>query len=424
MSTERAPANDRAGLPAVANDLGPVLQLPNHLAAHLPTLPTSMQFQLDPHGFQQIQRMAVEMSKARGIVPDHLVGSPSTCFAIIMNCIDWKLPIYRVAQATFPLPGNRVGYMGSLVQSIIELSGALDGEPERIYFGDWTKIVGKFDKRKNNDGKEYCFPTWTAQEVMKEGLGIAIRAKIRGESKPRIWPGENEPFFLAQAFPLFSTMWATDPKTQLGYLGMRRFASLAVPHLLMGATFDVDPMAPVSVEPTPQLPAAEAAPKDTNGAEKLRTFVKTRTATEAKPTIVDDKPASTEEKPATAPTPETSPEAPAAASEPTSTGADVGASPPTGPVGAGGDEEVDEPAPPAREQFYIVNLPGKDPRKFKSVASALKVVEFGAKEAAEAGKDAGWLVEFKQRNGALLTVAPGAMDTATSAFNAAIKPGE
>jgi len=85
--------------------------------------------------------------------------------------------------------------------------------------------------------------TWGRKDA--EGLGVIVRAQVIGEKEPREWR-----FDLIQAFPLNSTLWATDPKTQICYTAVRRFGSVAAPGLFMGVPFDrSDDMEPVHLGP-------------------------------------------------------------------------------------------------------------------------------------------------------------------------------
>lgn len=201
-------------------------------------LPPSLQILLDEGLYNRIKQLAGVMAKAEGFTPKHLLGKPEACFTIINLALDWKRNPHFVAENTYQTPGGSIGFRGNLVQSILEGSGRFIGSPDIEYFGDWKKVVGKFELKTSQRGNEYVAPTWTAADAL--GLGIIIRWQVRGEKKPRVWPGENDPFYLTQCYPLNSPLWATDPKTQIAYLGIRRFANLAAPGILGAASFDYD----------------------------------------------------------------------------------------------------------------------------------------------------------------------------------------
>lgn len=139
--------------------------------------------------------------------------------AVVTRALTWRLDPFAVAQSTYqPAQGAKVGFEGKLVQAILENSGRLEGGVAFEHFGDWTRITGKFEKKKSDKGRDYAVPAWAPKD--EEGLGVIVRAKLRGEDKPREFQ-----FLLVQAFPRNSTLWALDPKTQICYLAVRRFAS-------------------------------------------------------------------------------------------------------------------------------------------------------------------------------------------------------
>ena len=118
-----------------------------------------------------------------------------------------------------------------------------------------TKVAGRYEVRKGSTGKDYAARTWDRKDV--GGLGVIVRATVKGESKPR----ELE-FKLDDAFPLNSTLWATSPKRQICYTAVRAFANTVVPALFMGVPFDkedeadTDPAASArDVSPPPRVAA-------------------------------------------------------------------------------------------------------------------------------------------------------------------------
>ncbi|EAQ6132377.1 recombinase RecT, partial [Salmonella enterica] len=61
------------------------------------------------------------------------------------------------------------------------------------------------------------------------GIGIIIRATLKGEDKPR-----ELNLLLAQARTRNSTLWADDPRQQLAYLAVKRWARLYCPDVILG----------------------------------------------------------------------------------------------------------------------------------------------------------------------------------------------
>lgn len=199
-------------------------------------LPPSLQILLNDGLYDRVKQLAGVMSKAVGFTPGHLLSKPEACFAVINMSLDWKLSPHFVARHTYQTPGGAIGYDGALVQAILERSGQFIGAPQIEYRGDWSSLTGKFKIVEGTRGGKFPVPTWTSQDAT--GLGIIVRWRVRGEDEARAWPGENEPFWLTQCFPLNSPLWATDPKTQIAYLGIRRFANIAAPGILGAASFD------------------------------------------------------------------------------------------------------------------------------------------------------------------------------------------
>ena len=194
----------------------------------------AMAIWIDQPLLDRAKNIALYLSKAEGFVPPHLLGKTESCFAVVERALAWNLSPFAVANCCYQTPNGRVGFEGKLCQAAIENSGKLEGGVKFIHIGDWTKVAGKFEIRTSTkSGREYAVPTWSRDEAREWGLGVIVSAKLKGEEEPRTWE-----LNLAQCFPLNSTLWATDPKTQICYTAVRRFASLAMPGLFMGMDFD------------------------------------------------------------------------------------------------------------------------------------------------------------------------------------------
>lgn len=238
MSTAPALATDEAGLPAMpsVSDL-----------AKSPNMALAIWF--NDALFERVKTIATYISRAEGFTPGHLIGKPEACFAVVTRALTWRLDPFAVAQCTYqPAQGAKVGYEGKLVQAILENSGHLEGGVTYEHFGDWSKVTGKFTKKTSERGKEYAVAAWNPKD--EEGLGVIVRAKIKGENAPREFK-----FLLTQAFPRNSVSWALDPMTQICYLAVRRFASVRTPGLLMGVPFDREDETPQMVDVTPARPS-------------------------------------------------------------------------------------------------------------------------------------------------------------------------
>lgn len=206
--------------------------------------------------YQRSKAVALRMSEARGIVGDHLIGNPSACLAILSRAITWNLDPFAVAQATYAVKG-KIGYEGKLCQAILENCGALEGQVAFEFFGPWEKIIGKFKMiGKVGSGDRKPEQAWGDDDEV--GLGVRVSAQIRGEASRR-----TEEFFLNEMWPRNSVLWITRPKQQMRYATVRAFGSLAVPGIIMGIPFDVDPSGmgqdgPLDITPArPVRPANE-----------------------------------------------------------------------------------------------------------------------------------------------------------------------
>jgi len=124
--------------------------------------------------------------------------------------------------------------MGVLVQAILENSGKLEGGLQFKHEGDWSKVKGKFKIMDGKSGGKYPVPTWGPEDA--KGLSVVVSAKVKGEVEARVLRID-----LDECFPLNSPLWATSPSTQICYLGARRFGNVAMPGVLFGVPFDVDP---------------------------------------------------------------------------------------------------------------------------------------------------------------------------------------
>jgi hypothetical protein len=177
--------------------------------------------------WDRIQAFGKMMARGAITVPKHLQGNEADCAAIAMQAIGWHMNPFAVAQKTHVTKGGSLGYEAQLVNAVIQSSGALDGDPDYEYVGDWSKVLGKVREAKSDSGGKYYVATYTQEDEV--GLGVTVKARLRGEMKVR-----EITVMMSQAWPRFSTQWATDPKQQIAYLAMRKFVRLHKPGVLMG----------------------------------------------------------------------------------------------------------------------------------------------------------------------------------------------
>lgn len=209
-------------------------------------MPRGLRIFFDPKWREACQAAATSLSKAVGFAPPHLIGKTESCLAVVNLALTWNLSPYMVAACTYQTPGGSVGYEGKLVHAILEASRRLVGPIRYTHYGEWSQVQRKFEikerARQNRDGRgddergpiKWAAPTYTAKDEV--GLGVTVTCRLRGEDEDR-----RLDFDMVQAFPRNSTLWATDPKTQLQYAAVRRLASTVVPSLLMGVPFDGEP---------------------------------------------------------------------------------------------------------------------------------------------------------------------------------------
>lgn len=196
-------------------------------------MPLALRIYFDNDLYNRTKQVAQLMAKARGFTPRHLIDQGEACFAITSLSLRTGIDPFFLAQNTFQTPNGQVGYMTRAVQAIIDQSGVLTRVPQRTYEGDWNKLVGMYRIAKSDKGKEYAQPTWGKDDA--KGLSLTITLHFKDQEQP-------EPFTmeLTQAFPLFSTMWATDPKTQFYNLVCRRAINTLRPGALAGVRHSDD----------------------------------------------------------------------------------------------------------------------------------------------------------------------------------------
>lgn len=187
--------------------------------------------------WERVQAFGKMMARGAATLPRHLQGNEADCTAIALQAFGWRMNPYAVAQKTHISQSGQLGYEAQLVNAVIQASGALQDDPDYEYVGDWNKVLGKVEERKSDKGGKYYVATYTKAD--EEGLGVIVRARLRGENKVR-----ELPVMMSQAWPRFSTQWATDPKQQLSYLALRKFVRLHKPGVILGV-YTNDEMEPL-----------------------------------------------------------------------------------------------------------------------------------------------------------------------------------
>jgi hypothetical protein len=220
---------------------------------------TRKQFLAESEKFDLMEKKATVMASAVATIPKHLQGNVGDCLAIIMMADNWGMNAFAVAQKTHTVNGV-LGYEAQLVNAIVTTSNKVTGAFHYEWYGDWSKIIGKFKTLKNQQGKPYQVPDWEFSDEV--GLGIKVYATLRGESEPRVLD-----LLLSQAQVRNSTLWASDPRQQLAYLGVKRWARLFAPDVILGVYSPDELRSERVVNPGP--PAGAAADAIDHGDEKL-----------------------------------------------------------------------------------------------------------------------------------------------------------
>ena len=194
---------------------------------------SSFSLLMEGNSFERLERVAEIMASGRANIPQHLRGSKGDCFAVVLQSMQWGMNPFAVAQKTHIVNGT-LGYEAQLVAAVINTSGVVRDRFNFEWFGDWSKIVGRFKEvesrsKQGDDGKpkKYIVPAW--QQADEQGLGVRVWATIKGETQPRTLE-----LLMTQARTRNSTLWTEDPKQQLAYLAQKRWARLHAPDVILG----------------------------------------------------------------------------------------------------------------------------------------------------------------------------------------------
>lgn len=182
---------------------------------------------LDPVKFNQITALGNMLSSGAGVsIPVELKGKPGDCALVVMQSIIWDINPLAVMAEAFVING-KISYSGKLVHTILHQSGAIAGDVGYEFFGDWHKIIGKYDIKTNDKGKQYRVPAWKLQD--EEGLGVIVSATLAETGITKEYR-----LLLSQCAIRNSTEWATDTQQQICYIGVRKFVRRHCPWVLSG----------------------------------------------------------------------------------------------------------------------------------------------------------------------------------------------
>ncbi|MGV3805258.1 RecT family recombinase [Citrobacter freundii] len=161
-----------------------------------------------PEGMDRLVRFATLMADSKATVPKHLEGKPADCLAVTMQAAQWGMNPFAVAQKTHVVNGT-LGYEAQLVNAVVSSSNLLSTRLNYRWDGDWSKVNGKSDKSPS--------------------LTVTVSAVLKGETEPR-----ELTISMAQAGVRNSPLWEQDPRQQLAYLCVKRWARLHAPDVLLG----------------------------------------------------------------------------------------------------------------------------------------------------------------------------------------------
>lgn len=178
--------------------------------------------------FNRLLKISEVMANSGNFVPTHFRDKPDACMAVVMQAARWGMDPFAVAQKTFIVGnGGVLGYEAQLVNAVVTNMAPTKDRLNFAWFGPWEKIVGRFVEKTNREGKKYIAPSWDLND--ESGVGVKAWATFHGESEPRVLE-----LYLSQAQVRNSTLWASDPRQQLAYLAVKRWARLYCPDVILG----------------------------------------------------------------------------------------------------------------------------------------------------------------------------------------------
>ena len=194
----------------------------------------SMMFSTD--GMDRIIKFSELMSAGKVSVPTHFQNKPADCMAIVMQSMRWGMDPFVVAQKTHVINGT-LGYEAQLVNAVVTSSNAVQGRFHFEYGGEWERIAGVPPEKRD-----------------ESGLFIRVGAILRGETEIT-W---GEPVYLADVKTRNSPLWKTQPKQKIAYLGIKYWARLYCPEVILGVYTpdEIEVRGEKEINPQPQQRAS------------------------------------------------------------------------------------------------------------------------------------------------------------------------
>ncbi|MGL5948764.1 MAG: RecT family recombinase [Aeromonas sp.] len=162
-----------------------------------------------------LDRMANLMASGSATVPAHLQSKPADCFAVCLQAMQWGMNPFAVAQKTHLVNGT-LGYEAQLVNAVIVSSSAVKGRFSYEYSGPWELVLGRRD--------------WAKDGTLSRAkdCAVTVRATLQGGQIAEV------KLSLIQVGTMNSPLWKDDPKQQLAYLAVKRWARLYAPDVILG----------------------------------------------------------------------------------------------------------------------------------------------------------------------------------------------
>ena len=224
-----------------------------------------------------------EIMAKSNVLPQMFRGDQYACYSLQQLAYQWQVNPTLLAPGLYKAtPNSPLSLDGKTVSSIIyRFAPVKDGYIKDEYFGDWDKILGKFEtktsKKQDDYGnfKTYKVPAWKPED--EQGLGIRLTATLlTGQTI-------NYELKLTQCLTRNSTLWAEDPQLQIFYRAMARFSRKYFPYILNGMyikeEFQDDPEV---IDVTPVKTAEIAQEQPATKTEMLKQKLKIEKKTEEK----------------------------------------------------------------------------------------------------------------------------------------------
>lgn len=167
------------------------------------------QFMFNDSRMDRMLKTAEIMASGKTTVPAHLRGSVGDCMAIVLQAAQWDMNPFSVAQKTH-LVNGLLGYEAQLVNAVIITRAPIKGRPRFEWDGDWSKINGK-------DSRDDALAVTVSATFVGDEHPVALRISMAQVGWVR-----NSP------------LWIADPRQQLAYLAIKRWARLYCPDVLLG----------------------------------------------------------------------------------------------------------------------------------------------------------------------------------------------